>query len=66
MAKRNFRYDYKFKILIIGDSCVGKTTIIQSYTDSKRADGEHIATVGVDFKTKKIRINDKLIELQIW
>merc|ERR1719319_1780186 len=55
------------KIIIIGDSGVGKTAILHKYVMSKFIQ-EHKATIGADFLTKEInaRDGDKLITLQIW
>ena len=58
-------YDYLFKILIIGDSSVGKTSIMNRYT-SEMYNDEHISTVGVDFKIKLLKIDGFTIKLHIW
>ena len=58
-------YDYLFKLLIIGDSGVGKSSILMQYIDSIYADN-YISTIGVDFKIKTIEFNGKQIKLQIW
>ncbi len=43
MAKKD--YDYQFKIFLIGDSAVGKTSILRKFSDESY-DASHIATVG--------------------
>ena len=53
------------KILIIGDSFVGKTSLLLKYCDGECPD-THMATIGVEFKDKKIKLNDREIKLQIW
>lgn len=58
-------YDYLVKILILGDSSVGKTNILTRYTDNKFAQ-THMPTIGIDFKIKTIQIDDKHIKMQIW
>lgn len=63
MATKN--YDYLFKLLVIGDSGVGKSCILSRFTDNTYSD-EHYSTIGVDFKIKTIDIGDKLVKLQVW
>jgi len=54
------------KIIILGDSGVGKTSILHKYVNNKFIE-EHKATIGADFSTKEITIDDsRLITLQIW
>lgn len=58
-------HDYLFKIIIIGDSGCGKSSVLTQYVD-KVFLPNFIATIGVDFKIKTIEKNDKKIKLQIW
>ena len=58
-------YDYLFKLLIIGDSGVGKSSILVQYIDSVYYDN-YISTIGVDFKIKTLEMDGKQIKLQIW
>ena len=58
-------YDFLFKILLIGDSGVGKSSILMRYTDDEYKH-EYISTIGVDFKIKTITNCDKIIKLQLW
>ncbi|XP_026062450.1 RAB3A, member RAS oncogene family, a [Carassius auratus] len=62
-ADQNF--DYMFKILIIGNSSVGKTSFLFRYADDSFTPA-FVSTVGIDFKVKTIYRNDKRIKLQIW
>ena len=58
-------YDYLFKIIIIGDSGVGKSNILGRYlTNTFKQDTK--STVGVEFGSKKISVNGVNIKLQIW
>ena len=57
--------DLYLKILVIGDSYVGKTSLLLKYTDGYFSEA-HIATIGVEFKQKIINLNDRKIGLQIW
>ena len=54
-----------FKILIVGDSEVGKTSFILRFCDNTFPD-ESLTTIGIDTKTKFIKRNDKKIQLVIW
>jgi small GTP-binding protein len=57
--------DAMFKVCFFGDGGVGKTTLIGRYlTGVFKAD--NTLTIGVDFHIKKIKVNDKLVSLQIW
>jgi Ras-related protein Rab-1A len=58
-------YDYKFKILIIGDPVVGKTTILEKYARNQYK-SEYLPTIGVDVFYKTIKFKNKLIKLMIW
>lgn len=63
MAKKS--YDMLFKLLLIGDSGVGKTCMLFSYVDGAYSP-TYISTIGIDFKIKTIEIGGKKIKLQIW
>ncbi len=58
-------YDYLFKILLIGDSGVGKSCILLRFTEDTYSEA-YISTIGVDFKIKTIELGGKIIKLQIW
>ena len=58
-------YDTQLKVIILGDQAVGKTCILVKYTD-KVFSASHIATIGIDFKTKTLCVENKVIRLQIW
>ena len=57
--------EIKLKLLIIGDSNVGKTSMLLNYTDHYFPES-HLATIGVEYKVKEINTNKYHIELQIW
>lgn len=62
---QTFPYDYLFKVLIIGDASVGKSSMLLRFTDDSF--DEHIqSTIGVDFKVKHMDVNGKRIKLTIW
>ena len=58
-------YDEKVNLIIIGDSTVGKTSIIKQYFEGE-INGNYLATVGVDHYSKDIELSNKLIRLKIW
>ncbi|EPR79248.1 GTP-binding protein YPT1 [Spraguea lophii 42_110] len=58
-------YDYIFKIILIGNSGVGKTCLINRYIDNIYNQG-YISTIGVDFKIKTVELDNRKIKLQIW
>ena len=57
-------YDHVFKIIILGDSNVGKTAILNRFADETYY--ETIPTIGIDYKIKTLEIGDRVIKLQIW
>ena len=58
-------YDYTFKILLLGDASVGKTSFTKRYCYNIFLANEKL-TVGVDFHVKTIILHEKRIKLQIW
>ena len=61
----NQDYDYLFKTLIIGNSCVGKSNILLRFSENVFHES-FLPTIGVDFKIKNVDVNDKLVKLHIW
>jgi len=53
------------KVIILGDSGVGKTSLMNQYVN-KKFSRQYKATIGADFLTKEVMIDDKLVTMQIW
>ena len=53
------------KLLLIGDSNVGKTSLLLRYLDNTFSD-KYITTIGVEFKSKDITLNNKTYKIHIW
>lgn len=64
MSKED-NYDYLFKIVLIGDSGVGKSNLLSRFTRGEFS-LESKSTIGVEFATKNIAIDNKVIKAQIW
>ena len=65
MSKKEEEYDFLFKLIIIGDSNVGKTNIMSQYI-KKEFNINSKSTVGVEFGNKIIKLDNKTIKAQIW
>ncbi|MEW5319100.1 MAG: hypothetical protein WDW38_010270 [Sanguina aurantia] len=57
--------DFVFKILLIGDSGVGKSCLLNRFT-SDRFDESTTSTIGVDFKVRRITCNGQVCKLTVW
>lgn len=53
------------KVIILGDSSVGKTSLMNQYVN-KRFSNQYKATIGADFLTKEVVIDDRVVTMQIW
>ena len=58
-------YQYIFKVILIGDSNTGKTSLINRFVN-KTFDEKYLCTIGVDFFMKTIEVDEQTIKLQIW
>ena len=57
--------DYKLKVVVVGDSGVGKTNLIKRFV-SNTYNPNTKATVGVEFLSKSYKINDQVFKIEIW
>jgi len=53
------------KVIILGDSGVGKTSLMNQYVN-KKFNTQYKATIGADFLTKEVTVDDRLVTMQIW
>ena len=58
-------YLYLFKVVLVGNSCVGKSSIVIRYADDEFSD-VFLATIGVDFRFKSFMLDGENVKLQIW
>lgn len=65
MATPSRNYDYLIKLLLIGDSGVGKSCLLLRFSEDSFTPS-FITTIGIDFKIRTIEIDGKRIKLQIW
>merc|ERR1711998_227990 len=65
MAREGDEYDYLFKVVLIGDSGVGKSNLLTRFTRNE-FNRESKSTIGVEFATQTIQVEKKMIKAQIW
>ncbi|XP_011502798.1 PREDICTED: ras-related protein Rab-37-like isoform X2 [Ceratosolen solmsi marchali] len=58
--------DLHCKVMLLGDSGVGKTCILTRFRDGQFLYGNYITTVGIDFRNKMVTVDDSHVKLQIW
>ena len=58
-------YDHLLKLIIIGDSSVGKTCILLRFSEDNFPTS-HMPTIGIDFKIKSINVDSQVVKLQVW
>jgi len=63
--QKNSQYDFLIKLLLIGDSGVGKSCLLLRFSDDTFTTS-FITTIGIDFKIRTIELDGKRIKLQIW
>ncbi|KAM7372190.1 hypothetical protein PAMP_009379 [Pampus punctatissimus] len=63
-ASINEYYDIAFKVMLLGDSAVGKTCVLVRFKDGAFLGGNFIATVGIDFRNKVVDVDNLKVKLQ--
>mmetsp|Transcript_40953 Transcript_40953/g.47054 ORF Transcript_40953/g.47054 Transcript_40953/m.47054 type:complete len:174 (+) Transcript_40953:38-559(+) len=58
-------YDHILKLIIIGDTCVGKSSLLLRFSEDYFPT-THMPTIGIDFKIKTITVKKKVVKLQVW
>ncbi|XP_010469411.1 PREDICTED: ras-related protein RABA1h-like [Camelina sativa] len=58
-------YDYLFKVVLTGDSGVGKSNLLSRFTKNDFSHDSR-STIGVEFATRSIQVDDKIVKAQIW
>merc|ERR1712137_311615 len=64
-APKKQAFDISLKLLLIGDSAVGKTCMLLRFSDDTFST-DMVSTIGVDYKTKYIPLDGKTVKLQVW
>ena len=64
-SRRKKEYDNLFKIVLLGDSCVGKSCVLVRFADDDFIQN-YSATIGVDFRFRSLSMSGRKVKLQIW
>ncbi|GMT36746.1 hypothetical protein PFISCL1PPCAC_28043, partial [Pristionchus fissidentatus] len=65
-SMNNMPCDYSFTVMLLGDSCTGKTCILVRFKDGTFLNNNFISTVGIDYRNKMIPVDGKQVKLQIF
>lgn len=64
-SSKQDEYDYLYKIVLTGDSGVGKSCLLSRFTRNE-FDTESKSTIGVEFATRSIKLDNKIVKAQVW
>lgn len=64
-AVKEMRIDYVYKVVVIGDSAVGKSQLLSRFAKNEFS-FDSKSTIGVEFQTRTVSIKSKVIKAQIW
>ena len=65
MSAEGEDYDHLIKLLLLGDSAVGKSSLLMRFTENK-FEQNFVITIGVDFRMKTIKRGKKYLRIQVW
>ena len=65
LGKKKSQFDMKIELITLGDSSVGKSSLLNKFSDDKFTT-QHITTVGIDFKIKYVQLDGKNVKLLMW
>lgn len=65
MSSPKEKFEYIIKLVILGDTAVGKTNLLLRFTDASYKP-THLPTIGVDFKVKIMDVNGRRVKCQLW
>jgi len=65
IAQSSGKYDYLMKLIVIGDSGVGKSCLLVRFADDTFSHS-FISTIGIDFKVRTMKVDDKVVKLQLY
>ena len=65
IISKDVKEDYKLKLVVVGDSGVGKTNLIKRFVNNS-FNSNSKATVGVEFLAKSFKINNQIFKIEIW
>mmetsp|Transcript_46065 Transcript_46065/g.100051 ORF Transcript_46065/g.100051 Transcript_46065/m.100051 type:complete len:203 (-) Transcript_46065:77-685(-) len=60
------QYDYLVKVLLIGDSGVGKSSLLLKFAEDRFVQDAMMQTIGIDFRVKMLQRSGQRVKLQIW
>lgn len=58
--------DYNFTVMLLGDSCTGKTCLLIRFKDNTFMNNNFISTVGIDYRNKIVELDKLKVKLQVW
>ncbi|GMR61707.1 hypothetical protein PMAYCL1PPCAC_31902 [Pristionchus mayeri] len=65
-SMNNVPVDFSFTVMLLGDSCTGKTCVLVRFKDGTFLNNNFISTVGIDYRNKIIPVDGKQVKLQIF
>jgi len=62
---KNETYDSVFKLVLVGDAGIGKSSLVHRFTENTHSQG-HVPTIGVDFKIRTVAVDGRSVKLHLW